>query len=160
MDFEKNKFIQEMGLKDKFVVQYSGNMGLWNEIKTLGRAVKKNIENVEFVFVGGGSREKELFDEFSLEEQKNVLILPFQPNENFNNILSASHVHLVTLREGLEGMAVPCKIYGIMAAGRPVIAMVPEYSEIAFLVREEQCGIVINPTDLDGFIKAISFVEI
>lgn len=159
MDFEENKFIQEMGLKDKFVVQYSGNMGLWNEIKTLGKAVKKNIENIEFIFVGGGIRKKELFDEFSVAVQQNVLILPFQPNENFNNILSASHVHLVTLREGLEGMAVPCKIYGILAAGRPVIALVPELSEIAFLVREEQCGIVINPTDLDGFINAICLLK-
>jgi glycosyltransferase involved in cell wall biosynthesis len=56
-------------------------------------------------------------------------------------------------------MAVPCKIYGILAAGRPVIALVPANSEIAYLVREENCGLVVNPDDLDGLINAISFLK-
>lgn len=157
--FEENKYVIETGIKDKFVVQYSGNMGLWNEMRTIGKAVRKNIENVEFIFVGGGLRKKELFDEFSFDTQKNVNLLPFQPNESFNNIISASHVHLVTLKQELEGMAVPSKIYGIIAAGRPVIAMVPEHSEIANLVREENCGFVIDPTDLDGLINAIRLLK-
>ena len=159
VDFTKNKFIIGQGLEDKFVVQYSGNMGLWNEVKTMGMAVRKNIENVVFVFVGGGLRKKELLNEFSIEDQRNTIILPFQPNENFNNILTASHVHIVTLREGLEGMSVPSKIYGILAAGVPVIAMVPENSEIAYVVKEENCGFVINPTDLDGLINTICFLK-
>ncbi len=159
IEFQENKFITDNGLNNKFVVQYSGNMGLWNELKTIGRAVKKNIENVEFIIVGGGLRKKELIDEFSVEDQQNVMILPFQPNENFNNILSASHVHLVTLMENLEGIAVPSKIYGILASGRPVIAMVPEYSEIAYIVKEENCGFVIDPDDLDGLINAIYMLK-
>jgi glycosyltransferase involved in cell wall biosynthesis len=125
----------------------------------MGRAVKKNIENVFYIFVGDGIRKAELLNEFTVENQKNVLLMPFQNNNNFNNILTASHVHLVTLKEGLEGMAVPCKIYGIMAAGRPVIALVPDNSEIAFIVKEENCGLVVNPDDTDGLIDAISFLK-
>lgn len=159
VEFESNKFIAEQNLKDKFVVQYSGNMGLWNEVKTMGKAVMLNIENVFFIFVGDGLRKPELLKEFSTEDQKNVLLMPFQSNDNFNNMLTASHVHLVTLREGLEGMAVPCKIYGILAAARPVIAMVPERSEIAYIVKEERCGFVINPTDLTGLLNAISLLK-
>jgi colanic acid biosynthesis glycosyl transferase WcaI len=159
INFEESIFIREMGLKGKFVVQYSGNMGIWNEMATLGKAVRKNPENVEFIFVGGGVRKKELLDEFPAENQNNVLILPFQPNENLSNILSASHVHLVTLKEGLEGMAVPCKIYGILAAGRPVIAMVPENSEIAYTVKEDNCGFVINPSDLSGLMETIDLLK-
>lgn len=159
IEFNKNKFIMEHRLENNFVVQYSGNIGLWNEVKTMGKAVKKNIENVVFIFVGGGIRKKELLNEFSVEDQQNVIMMPFQPNENFNNILTASSVHLVTLREGLEGMAVPCKIYGILAAGVPVIAMVPEHSEIAYVVKEENCGFVINPTDLDGLINVIILLK-
>jgi glycosyltransferase involved in cell wall biosynthesis len=56
-------------------------------------------------------------------------------------------------------MAVPCKIYGILAAGRPVIALVPEHSEIANIVREENCGLVVDPDDLDGLINAIFFLK-
>jgi Glycosyltransferase len=159
VDFDKNNFVIERGLKESFVVQYSGNIGIWNEVRTMGRAVKKNIENVFFIFVGGGIRKPELLSEFEIKDQKNVLMLPFQDNIDFNNIMAVSHVHLVTLQQGLEGMAVPCKIYGILAAGRPVIALVPEHSEIAYLVREENCGLVVDPDDLDGLINAISFLK-
>jgi colanic acid biosynthesis glycosyl transferase WcaI len=159
VEYKKNAFVLEHGLENKFVVQYSGNMGLWNEIQTMGKAVKRNLENVVFIFVGGGLRKEELFFEFSVEEQQNVIMLPFQPNESFNNILTASLVQIVTLREGLEGMAVPCKIYGILAAGIPVIAMVPEQSEIAYVVKEENCGFVLNPTDLDGLLNAITVLK-
>jgi colanic acid biosynthesis glycosyl transferase WcaI len=159
LDFETNRFVIGQRISDKFVVQYSGNMGLWNEIRTLGKAIKRNIEDVEFIFVGGGLRKKELFDEFSIEEQKNIKMFPFQPNEIFNDIITASHVHLVTLKEGLEGIAVPSKIYGILAAGRPVIAMVPSNSEIAYLVNEENCGFVLDPTDLDGLISVIRLLK-
>jgi colanic acid biosynthesis glycosyl transferase WcaI len=159
IEIEQNRFIMENELTDKFVVQYSGNMGLWNEMRTIGKAVKKNIENVTFIFVGGGIRKKELTDEFISEKQQNVIMLPFRSGEDFNNMMNASHAHIVTLREGLEGIAVPCKIYGILAVGRPVIAMVPEESEIAYTVREENCGFVINPTDVDGLIKAIVLLK-
>jgi glycosyltransferase involved in cell wall biosynthesis len=157
--FDKNNFVTEKGLKESFVVQYSGNIGIWNEVRTMGRAVKKNIENVFFIFVGGGIRKPELLSEFEIKDQKNVLMLPFQDNFDFNNTMAASHVHLVTLKQGLEGMAVPCKIYGILAAGRPVIALVPEHSEIANIVREENCGLVVDPDDLDGLINAIFFLK-
>ena len=141
------------------MVQYSGNIGIWNEVKTMGIAVKRNIENVIFIFVGGGIRKVELLEEISGENLQNVLLLPFQNNAEFNNILSASHVHLVSLRAGLEGIAVPCKIYGILAAGRPVIALVPENSEIAMLVREENCGLIVNPADYEGLINAITYLK-
>jgi glycosyltransferase involved in cell wall biosynthesis len=153
--FDDNEFVTKYNLHDKFVLQYSGNMGLWNDMEPFGKAVNMNIKDILYMFVGGGLRKNELLRSFSLSEQKNVLFLPFQPAEKLGSILTACHAGLVSLRNGLEGMAVPCKIYGILAAGVPVIAMVPENSEIAFIVREENCGYVIHPNDLNGLIKAI-----
>jgi glycosyltransferase involved in cell wall biosynthesis len=155
LDFDKNEFVKGKGLQGKFVIQYSGNMGLWNEMTTIGKAVKSNIEGVVFMFVGGGMRKKELLNTFSVESQKNVIMLPFQSNKDLNNSLNACHVSLVSLKEGLEGIAVPSKIYGILAAGVPVIAMVPHNSEIAFIVKEEKCGYVHIPSDTEGLIKTI-----
>ena len=155
IDFETNEFVLKNDLKNKFIVQYSGNMGLWNEVRTMGKAVRQNLEDVVFMFVGGGLRKKELFEEFVTENQPNVIALPFQPNEEFKTTLNAAKVHLVTLGKGLEGMAVPCKIYGILASGIPVIAMVPASSEVAYVVKEENCGIVLNPGDLAGLIETI-----
>lgn len=159
MNFDVNNFVIENGLTDKFVVQYSGNMGLWNELGTMGDAVRENIKDVVYMFVGGGLRKAELLNRFSMKTQKNVLLLPFQANSNFNDILNASHVQIVTMKEGLEGIAVPSKIYGILAAGKPVIAMVPENSEIAFIIKEENCGVVLNPHDLPGLINAIKMLK-
>jgi colanic acid biosynthesis glycosyl transferase WcaI len=159
IDFEKDKFILERGLEEKFVVQYSGNIGIWNEVRSMGKAVKRNTDDVFYIIVGEGIRKQELLKEFIADNQQNVMVMPFQDSNNFNNILNASHVHLVTLKEGLEGMAVPCKIYGILASGRPVIAIVPGNSEIAFVVKEENCGIVVNPDDTDGLIKAILLLK-
>ena len=159
LDLDKNEFLLEKGLRNQFIVQYSGNIGIWNEVRTMGKAVKRNADNVFFIFVGDGIRKKELLNEFELENQQNVLMLPFQDSNRFNNVLNASHVHLVTLKEGLEGMAVPCKIYGILASGRPVIALVPDNSEIGLVVKEENCGIVVNPEDTDGLINAINLLK-
>lgn len=159
INFSNNNFIVERHLGTKFVVQFSGNFGIWNDVKTMGKAVTENIENVFYIFVGDGIRKAELLNELRLDEQENVMVLPFQDVNNFNNILNASHVHLVTLNQGLEGMAVPCKIYGILASGRPVIGIVPDNSEIAYIIKEENCGLVVAPGDLDGLINAIIFLR-
>jgi glycosyltransferase involved in cell wall biosynthesis len=153
--FEENPFTIENKLQNSFVVQYSGNMGLWNEMKTFGQAVNRNLKDVSFIFIGGGMRKQELLDSFENPEPENVLLFPFLPNEDYANSVSACHIAVVSFRKGLEGMAVPSKIIGIMAAGVPVIALVPHQSEIAYIVREENCGIVIDPEDVDGFIGAI-----
>jgi len=158
-DYNENNFVLENHLGNKFVVQYSGNMGLWNEMRILGKTVKKNITDVVFMFIGDGIRKAELLEEFSIQEQDNVILLPFQPSENFNNMINASHVQIVTMKKGLEGMAVPCKIYGILAAGKPVIALVPDNSEIAYIVKEEDCGFVIKPDDINGLVQKIKLLK-
>jgi colanic acid biosynthesis glycosyl transferase WcaI len=155
VDFEDNPLVRELNLSGRFVVQYSGNMGLWNEMEVIGKTVNKNIENVFFLFIGGGIRKDELTRMISDTAVKNTVFLPFQPDDRLRFSLTACHAALITLKEGLEGMAVPCKIYGILAAGIPVIALVPENSEIAMVVREEECGYVLNPGDAEGLERAI-----
>jgi len=155
IDTGNNHFFNELNLKRSFVVQYSGNMGLWNDMESIGRAVAVNQDDVCFVFIGDGIRKNELQDIIHQNDSRNVVFLPFQPRENLCEVLTACHVALVSLRTGLEGMAVPSKIYGILAAGIPVIALVPENSEIAYIVKEEECGIVVQPTDNEGINRAI-----
>ena len=156
VDIKLNPFIVKYQLQDYFVVQYSGNMGLWNDMKTIGQAINKNITDVVFLIIGGGMRKKELLESINDKNATNILFLPFQTNENYSYSVTACHVALVSLREGLEGMAVPSKIIGIMAAGIPVIAMVPDHSEIAYIVKEEKCGYIINQSDSEGLVNAIT----
>jgi glycosyltransferase involved in cell wall biosynthesis len=155
IDFKTNPFAARSGLLDRFVVQYSGNMGLWNRMETIGQAINQNPGNVVFMIIGDGMRKKELLNSINEESMANVRFYPFQPNEDYANSVSACHAALVSLREGLEGMAVPSKIIGILASGIPVIALVPENSEIAYIVTEENCGYVIDPSDSNGLVRAI-----
>ena len=155
VDFNDNPFVSDLHLQDHFVVQYSGNMGLWNDMEALGRAISKSPDGIMFVFIGNGMRKKELIESIKNDNLSNVLFIPFQSNRNYSLSVCACHVALVNLREGLEGIAVPSKIIGIMGAGIPVIAMVPKDSEIAYIVEEEKCGYVLKPSDSDGLINTI-----
>jgi glycosyltransferase involved in cell wall biosynthesis len=152
--FNENLFIKELDLKDRLVVQYSGNMGIWNDMSIMWKIVNLKPENVVFMFVGDGVRKGELIENIN-SDNYNAVLLPFQPAEKLGSLLTACHMALVTLGPGLEGMAVPSKIYGIMAAGVPVIAIVPDNSEIAYIVREEKCGYVLDPEDVAGVIQVI-----
>lgn len=154
-EFHTNSFINANNLTGNFVVQYSGNIGLWNEIKTIGKVINRRLPGLFFLIAGGGLRMKELYDELGTGKKDNLILLPFQSNNNFNNVINAAHIHLVTLKNDLSGIAVPSKIYGILAAGKPVIAMVPSDSEIAEIVKEENCGLVIDPDDEDELIRSI-----
>jgi glycosyltransferase involved in cell wall biosynthesis len=156
VEFKNNPFVSGSGVLDRFVIQYSGNMGLWNRMDAIGHAINQNPDDVVFMFIGDGMRKKDLMNSIRDVNAANVMFFPFQPNIDYAYSVSACHVALVSLREGLEGMAVPSKIIGILASGIPVIAMVPENSEIAYIVSEEKCGYVIDPSDSVGMVRVIN----
>lgn len=158
-DFSSNPFILKHRMNDKFVVQYSGNMGLWTELRTLGETVNMNPEKVLFCFIGGGMRKKELVDFFNDKIPANVIMFPFLSNNDYADSVTACHVACVTLQRNLEGIAVPSKIYGIMAAGIPVIGIVPKMSEISLIIEEEKCGLVIEPGDKKALVEAIQYLK-
>lgn len=149
-NFNENIFVNKHNLKNKFIVQYSGNMGLWHNMKPFA-LVAKDLEfkekDILFVFIGDGIRKKEMFEIWNNKVPRNTLLLPFQSKENIGDSLTACHIALISLREGLEGIAVPSKLYGILAAGVPIIGMVPEKTEISLVINEEKCGFVLNPGD-------------
>jgi glycosyltransferase involved in cell wall biosynthesis len=154
MDFKSNPFVVKNQLGDEFVVQYSGNMGLWNEMETIGKVINSKPDKIKFVIIGSGIRRNELLNTIK-SGSANVVYFQFQSNADYAQSVAACHVGLVSLRDGLEGIAVPSKIIGIMAAGIPVIALVPAQSEIAYIVREENCGYIIHPSDSEGLLNAI-----
>jgi len=158
IEFEKNPFVLKYGLKDDFVVQFSGNMGFWNDLETVGRAVAKGPDGVKYVFIGDGIRKKELVSEIG-SSAANTLFLPFLSNEEYSYSVTACHCGLVTLRNEALGMGVPSKIFGIMAAGIPVLAIAPKDSEIAQIVLESECGLVVEPGDVDSLLSSIKLLK-
>ncbi len=143
---EKNSFAEEHDLRDRFVVQFSGNFGMVNDFDTPLEAARllRNRADIIFLFIGDGVRGGEIKEFVSRHELPNVRVLPYQPRESLLYSLAAGHAHLVTLAEGLAGLSVPSKTYGILAAGRPVIFVGDPGSDIARLVAEHNCGAVVR----------------
>ena len=154
---ENTRLWRQLGLRREFVVQYSGNMGLWHDLECIIRAaaILRNESDIRFLLIGAGlrrARAEQLSRELGL---KNVIWLPFQPKEQLDDSLACCHVALISQRAGLTGVAVPCKLYGILASGRAVLAQVPADSEVAMVVKEEICGVVTTPGDANELAENI-----
>lgn len=147
--FRDSKFINERKLNDKFVIQYSGNMGLWHDMDTYVRCAAKtmNINKITYNFIGGGIKRQHSEDLANQLGLKNISWIDFVDLEDLDQSLAACHLSLISLNNNLEGVAVPSKLYGILASGRPIVASVPKNSEIALTIDEHKCGFVVEPGD-------------
>lgn len=153
----ENPYRAEWELGDRFVVMYSGNFGLAHDVDTMLRACEmlKDDDRFRFVFAGGGKK-KAVVERFVRDKGLgNAVCAPYQPRDRLDASLSCADAHLVSVLEGLEGMIVPCKLFGIMAAGRPTIYIGHPSSEIARVVEERGCGVLIKQNDAQGLASAI-----
>jgi colanic acid biosynthesis glycosyl transferase WcaI len=155
--FEKNDLAYELNIQSKFVIQYSGNMGLWHDIDTFVRAAAqlKTNPDLQFLFIGNGIRKQKAYQLAQELELTNIIWMDFVPKEKLSTSLTCAHVALISLNTGLEGIAVPCKLYGILGSGRAILAQVPATSEVAYTITEEECGFVIPPGDVAGLVSRI-----
>src|SRR5262249_3660442 len=139
-------------LQDKFVVGYSGNLGRAHEFDTILTASEHFREDPRIVllFIGSGHRSDELARRVKAQRlSAKFPFLPYQREEGLKSSPSAPDVHWISLRPELEGLIVPSKVYGIAAAGRPIIAITAKNGEIANLVPEFDCGVVVEPANSD-----------
>lgn len=141
---------RELGLEDKFVILYSGNMGVAHYFDDLLQVAEscREIEGVRFLFVGDGTRRKEIELAKMKHRLKNILLLPFQPEDRLAESLSVGDVHFISLRSGFEGLVVPSKAYGAMAVGRPIIYQGSTFGEIGRMVAETKVGSVVPLGDV------------
>ena len=146
---EANALRHEWGLDDMFVIGYSGNMGRVHEFERLLAAVNLLVSQtaIRFLFVGAGAKKNDLRDIAEEKDLGNVLFKPFQPQGRLGQSLTVADVHVVTLQDSLEGLIVPSKFYGAIAAGRPVIFIGPAGCEVARVIRERNCGYVFDGHD-------------
>jgi glycosyltransferase involved in cell wall biosynthesis len=143
-----NPLRREWGLADRFVVGYSGNLGRGHEFETVLAAAERlrGDRRLCFLFIGGGQRFPELAHSVRERGLDHLFrFLPYQERRVLRLSLGVPDVHLISLRPELEGLIVPSKLYGIAAAGRPIIAVAASDGEIARLVRRHDCGIVVEP---------------
>ena len=154
MPLQSDPVVQEIRSGFPFVALHAGNLGFYGAWGTLLRAAEMlRNENAALVFVGDGANRASL--EASAAGSPNVRFLPFRPYEQVPHVMMAGDVHIVTIKRGLEGVVVPSKLYSILAAGRPVLAVAPDSSDTARIVTESGCGLAADPDDPAAVAKAI-----
>lgn len=152
VDSRENPLRAEWGLKEKFVIGYSGNMGRTHEFETILQAMERLQEKgsegenpaIVFLFIGDGHYRPWLERQARRRGLDNLIFKPYQPRERLAESLSVPDVHLISLRPAMEGLIVPSKFYGIAAAGRPVLFIGDPEGEIGRIVREADCGAAVG----------------
>jgi glycosyltransferase involved in cell wall biosynthesis len=144
---QDNWFAQKHDLVNKFTVMYSGNMGRCHEMDTIMTAAKQlQNEDIQFVFIGGGAKQQIC----AQQDLPNCRFLPYQEKHVLPHSLTACDLSLVSISSGMEGLVAPSKLYGILAAGRPVAAICEPHSYLKSLLLEANCGATFDNGDGTG----------
>ena len=146
---ENNPLRVRWGLGHAFVAAYSGNLGRVHEFDTLlsAAAMLKGDGSIRFLFIGRGPRLAEVQNRVRRDELDNVFFQPHQERERLAESLAVADVHLSVLLPRFDSLVLPSKLYGIMAAARPVIFIGDPRGESASLIRDAGCGLVIESGD-------------
>lgn len=152
-----NGLADRFSVQDRFVVGYFGNMGRFHDMETILDAAERLKSNpkIVFLFVGEGHKKRWAMEYARQHGLENCRFHTYVRREELGHLLALADVGLVSLVDGQEGLSVPSKTFGLMAAGVPVLAVMSDRSEIARVVKEENCGVVIRPGDSQCLADAI-----
>lgn len=154
---DPNAFRDKHGLNGKFVVMYSGNHTPANPLDTLLQATLtfKGDDSIRFLFVGGGGLKPQVERHIAEHNLTNCLSLPYQPLATLRDSLGSADVHVVSLGPDMVGIVHPCKVYGAMAAARPILFFGPRPSHVTDLIDRASIGLPVAHGDAAGAVEAI-----
>jgi len=159
IDKHDNWFAHQFKLTDKFTVLYSGNLGRCHDMETILVAAEQlHGEPVQFVFIGHGAKLQSCRDRVRQRCLSNCLFLPYQDKSVLPYSLTACDLSLVSISPGLEGLVAPSKLYGILAAGRPVAAICEGHSYLRKLLATANCGTAFDNGDAEGLANHIRYL--
>jgi putative colanic acid biosynthesis glycosyltransferase WcaI len=138
----------------RFVLLHAGNLGFYGAWDTLlAGATALADDGVGLVFVGDGAQRLRL--EAAAASIPNVRFLPFFPGSKISSVLAAADAHLITVKRGLEGVVVPSKMYGILAAGKPIVAVAPRECDVSSVGEAKGFSISVDPEDPARFAQVV-----
>ena len=159
-DKQDSEFFRQAGIQAGFVLEYSGNMGRQHNVGLLIEAMDRlRGEDMHLMFIGGGHKKPTAEKLVAEKGLGNVSFHEFQPYEKVGESLTACDVQVAMLDEAVTGLAVPCKLYGMLASGKALLVVCDERGEMGQVVQEEKCGLVVAPGDLDGLVEAIRWLR-
>jgi glycosyltransferase involved in cell wall biosynthesis len=157
--YNENYFIKQQHLAGKFVVLYSGNIGLSNDVEVLVDVAKLvNMKNIIFVIIGGGGRKKQLEDRVKNEGIDNFLILPWQDVNSLPFTLSAAKLAVVTLGKGASKLALPSKLYSLLSVGVPILGITGKDSDLRQFIEKNDIGRCFLPENKEEIADFILYL--
>ena len=153
-------FKKKYNLQDRFIIMYSGNIGLYYDLENIIKVIGKfnGIDDVVFVFVGDGTVKNKIENYVKENKLSNVTFIPYQDKADLVYSLNSADIHWVVNAKGIKGVSVPSKLYGVMAAGKPVLGVLDKGSEARLIVDECNCGLCTEPGNYDEIYKKIDFI--
>lgn len=153
----ENKFVEANGLKNKFVVLYSGNMGIGHNIEIILRAAKcmEKVDDIIFVLIGQG--EKYHMVESYMEERKpsNIALFPLQDEKMFPFSIACGNVGIVTQENKASDVMMPSRAFSMIACGMPIIGICSRKSDLSDLIINNKIGVVVDDDDETKISNAI-----
>ena len=126
------------------VLLHAGNIGFygaWNSLVTAVRELEK--DGIGLVFVGGGAEREQVRE--AAQGARNIRFLEYFPASKIPSVLAAADAHVITIKRGLEGVVVPSKMYGILAAGKPILAVAPKETDVVSLGLRQGFAVAADP---------------
>lgn len=152
-DQRSHPIAQRIRAGASFVAVHGGNIGYAGAFDTLVEAGRRLGDGQQLVFVGDGASKAAVREQAT--DVPAVRFVDRLPADEVPYLMAAGDLHVVTVKRGVEGLVVPSKMYGILAAGRPVLVVADERSEPALTVRRHDCGLVADPDDPAAVARAI-----
>ena len=148
------------GDPNQLVLLYSGNLGLAHDLDTLTESMRqlRDDSRFRFLFVGSGGRRQELGSFCHAHGVTSVELRPYVQRDSLSQSLSAGDIGLVTQREACCGSVVPSKVYGLMAAGRPILFIGPGAATPAHIVERFSCGWHVNCNDSSALTALLKYL--
>ncbi len=152
-----NQLLKDLGLLEKIVFLYAGNMGHPQDLESIVFCADKlkSDNRFHFLFIGAGVKRKWLESETKKKRLRNVTILSPLPRSQQKLFLNACDVGLVPLVKKMKGVAMPSRTYNLMAAGKPILALTEDGSEIARVIKEERVGWFVSPSEPEKLLQMI-----
>lgn len=151
-------FKEKYGLIDKFVIMYSGNIGLYYDLENLFKVIENfksgtktaDGRDVVFAFVGAGSVLNKLVQYKEKHQMDNLIFIPYQDKNDLVYSLNSGDIHWVVNAKGIKGVSCPSKYYGVAAAGKGCLSVLETGSEIRCIIEETQGGLCSEPGDYES----------
>lgn len=154
---EENWFAKQHQQVEKMTVLYAGTLGLKHNVTAMVHAAPalRHLTDVHLLFIGRGARYEYIKEFIASNELQNVTLLPFQEEKVMPYSLTTGDVAVIAVDRGGEGVYVPGKTTYYMAAGAALLVLSASKNEVTDWVEKFQCGIVVDPDDVDGFVRAV-----